>query len=265
MASWASYPYDSSVILVTGAGSGIGRAIARAFLEHGANVAVCGRTEESLQETCAGAPDDRVLISRADMSSPADIARTLGAVRERWGRIDVVIANAGVSLPGTIDDLDEESWTRMRSINLDGLIALAREVVPSLRETKGSFIAISSVSGVGGDWNQVGYNATKGAVNLLVQSMALDLGRDGVRVNAIAPGFMRTAQTQSRLDDPVFWEALRNRLALDRPGEPDDVARVALFLAGADAAYITGTVIPVDGGVTASSGTPRPPYQISEY
>jgi NAD(P)-dependent dehydrogenase (short-subunit alcohol dehydrogenase family) len=102
------------------------------------------------------------------------------------------------------------------------------------------------------------HNATKGAVNALVQSMALDLGRDGVRVNAIAPAFTATRQTQERLDDPVFRSALHDRLALDRAADPEDVARAALFLASPDAAYITGVVLPVDGGTTASVGTPRP-------
>lgn len=161
-------------------------------------------------------------------------------------------------MAGTIDTLDGSTWEQMRSINIDGLIRLARVSMPWLRESRGTFLAISSVAGFGGDWNQAGYNATKGAVNALVQSMALDLGRDGVRVNAIAPAFTATRLTQERLDDAAFWAALRDRLALDRPAEPEDVARAALFLASPDAAYITGIVLPVDGGTTASVGTPRP-------
>lgn len=169
-----------------------------------------------------------------------------------------MIANAGFAMAGTIDTLDGSTWEQMRSINIDGLIRLARVSMPWLRESRGTFLAISSVAGFGGDWNQAGYNATKGAVNALVQSMALDLGRDGVRVNAIAPAFTATRLTQERLDDAAFWAALRDRLALDRPAEPEDVARAALFLASPDAAYITGIVLPVDGGTTASVGTPRP-------
>lgn len=113
--------------------------------------------------------------------------------------------------------------------------------MPFLRASHGTFLAISSVAGLGGDWNQAGYNATKGAVNGLVQSMALDLGRDG-----------------ERLHDPTFWDALRDRLALERAAEPYDIAGAALFLASQDTSYITGVVLPVDGGTTASVGTPRP-------
>ncbi|SJM65153.1 SDR family NAD(P)-dependent oxidoreductase [Gulosibacter sp. 10] len=258
MTTWARYPYEGRAVLITGGGSGIGRAIARAFLEQGATVAVCGRRREPLEETLAGAEAGRGIALVGDMAEADEIERVVGEAREALGGIDVVIANAGLSEPGTIEDLDEASWERMRSINLDGLIRLARATVGELRRTSGAFIAVSSIAGLGGDWNQTGYNATKGAVNTLVQSMALDLGRDGVRVNAIAPGFTTTKQTRERLEDPVFWERLRDRLALDRAGVPEDVAKAALFLASPDASYITGAVLPVDGGVTASCGTPRP-------
>jgi meso-butanediol dehydrogenase/(S,S)-butanediol dehydrogenase/diacetyl reductase len=256
--AWARYPYDGAVVVVTGGGSGIGRAIARAFAEQGARVAVAGRREQALHDTLADVPDDRRLVIAADAATEAGVAAIVTAVITRWGRVDVAVANAGLSEPGTVDELDDASWERMRSVNLDGLIRFARAVVPHLRTSRGTFLAMSSVAGFGGDWRQAGYNATKGAVNALVQSMALDLGRDGVRVNAIAPAFTATALTQERLDDPVFRAALLDRVALDRPAEPDDIARAALFLASPDAAYITGVVLPVDGGTTASVGTPRP-------
>ncbi|WP_104135804.1 SDR family NAD(P)-dependent oxidoreductase [Cryobacterium sp. Y62] len=259
MIAWARYPYDETRLLVTGAGSGIGRAIARAFLEQGARVTVAGRRAEALRETVKDFTSDCSLIIEGDMAVRADVEMAVRAATEIWGGLDTVIANAGLCEPGTIDELTNESWERMRSINIDGMIHLARAAVPALRKSRGSFTAISSIAGMGGDWRQVGYNATKGAVNAFVQSLALDLGRDGVRVNAIAPAFTSTQQTQERLDDSVFWSALRDRLALERPATPNDIARAALFLASPDAAYITGVILPVDGGTTASSGTPRPP------
>lgn len=256
--AWASYPYEGTVVLVTGGGSGIGRAIAQAFLAQGASVAVTGRRAEPLAETVAGFPSERTLTVAGDASTEAGVAAALAAVTDRWGVLDVVIANAGTSEPGTADDLDDATWERMRSINLDGLIRLARLSLPHLRSSRGNFLAISSIAGFGGDWNQAGYNATKGAVNAFVQSMTLDVGRDGVRVNAIAPAFTASVLTQARLDDPAFSEKLHDRLALDRPAVPGDIARAALFLASPDAGYITGVILPVDGGTTASVGTPRP-------
>jgi len=258
MIAWAQYPYEGTTVLLTGGGSGIGRSIARAYLEQGASVLVTGRHAETLQETVAGFPLDRAAVLVADMATEDGVCAAVAETARRWGRLDIVVANAGTSSPGTIEDLDDAQWTRMREINLDGLIRLARASVSALRASRGSFLAISSVAGFGGDWNQAGYNATKGAVNALIQSMALDLGRDGVRVNAIAPAFTATRLTQDRLDDAAFWAALRDRIALDRAAEPADIARAALFLTSPDAAYITGVVLPVDGGTTASVGTPRP-------
>jgi meso-butanediol dehydrogenase/(S,S)-butanediol dehydrogenase/diacetyl reductase len=258
MTAWASYPYEGTVVLVTGGGSGIGRAVARAFAEQGASVVVAGRRSEPLTETLAGFAPERTLAVAADVAEADGVRHVVEATLERWGRIDVVVANAGLSEPGRIDELDDASWERMRSVNVDGLIRLARATVPHLRASRGNLLAMSSVAGLGGDWNQAGYNATKGAVNALVQSMALDLGRDGVRVNAIAPAFTATRQTQERLDDPRFSRKLLDRIALDRAAVPEDIARAALFLASPDAAYITGVVLPVDGGTTASTGTPRP-------
>lgn len=253
---WAQYPYSGRVVLVTGGGSGIGRAIARAFLSQGAAVAVAGRRRESLVQTVEGYQN--ASVHAADMSTTEGVDRVLDEVAAAHGRIDIVVANAGLSLPGTIEDLDPDSWVRMRSINLDGLILLARAAVPWLRASRGVLLATSSIAGLGGDWNQTGYNATKAAVNALVECMALDLGCDGIRVNAIAPGFIATAQTQDRLDDPDFWGALDDRLGIPRAGRPEDIARAALFLCSPDASYITGVVLPVDGGITAACGTPRP-------
>lgn len=258
MIAWARYPYDGTRVLVTGGGSGIGRSIAQAFLEQGARVAVTGRRAGPLRETVEGFSPNDSLVFEGNMAVRGEVEEAVDAVTTAWGGIDVVIANAGLSEPGTIDELSDESWERMRSINIDGMVHLARAVVPALRLSRGSFTAISSIAGLGGDWQQVGYNATKGAVNAFVQSLALDLGRDGVRVNAIAPAFTSTKQTEERLSDPVFWSELRGRLALDRPAVPADIARAALFLASPDAAYITGVILPVDGGTTASTGTPRP-------
>lgn len=217
MIAWATYPYTGRVVLVTGAGSGIGRAIARAFLEQGACVAALGRSPEPLNESVAGFDANQTMVIPTDITDPAALTAAVTATRERFGRLDVVIANAGTSAPSTIDTFDDAAWAEMRSINVDSMIRLARLTVPMLRESRGNFLAVSSVAGLGGDWNQFAYNATEYAVNGLVQS-----------------------------------------LALDRVAVPEDIARAALFLAGPDAEYITGVVLPVDGGTTASSGTPRP-------
>ena len=148
------------------------------------------------------------------------------SVTDRFGRLDVVVASADTSEPSNIETFGDDAWERLRAMNLDAIISLARLAGPALRATHGNFVAISSIAGLRGDWGQFAYNATKAAVNALVQSLALDLGADGVRVNAIAPAFTVSRLTQERLDDPgiaavcVFgWEedadAIHRRM-LDR-------------------------------------------------
>ncbi|MFJ3776125.1 SDR family NAD(P)-dependent oxidoreductase [Streptomyces sp. NPDC090075] len=258
MIAWARYPYQGRVVLVTGAGTGIGRATARAFLEQGASVAVLGRHPEPLREAVTGFDAERVQVLRADVTDAGALERAVAAVAERFGRLDVVVANAGTSEPSRIDTFDDSAWERLRSVNLDSVLGLARLTVPLLRATRGNFVAVSSIAGLRGDWGQFAYNATKAAVNAFVQSLALDVGADGVRVNAVAPAFTISRLTRQRLDDPEFRARLLDRVALDRVAEPEDIARAVLFLAGPDAGYITGAVLPVDGGTSASSGTPRP-------
>lgn len=258
MIAWATYPYGGTVVLVTGGGTGIGRAIARAFLEQGASVAVAGRTRSALDEVGSGFPADRTLVIPADFTVEGAADAAVAAVLARFGRLDVVVANAGSSEPSHVDTFDDAAWERLRSINLDSVLRLARASVGPLRATRGNIVAISSIAGLRGDWGGYAYGATKAAVNVIVQGLALDLGADGVRVNAIAPAFTVSRLTQERLDDHEFLDRLLDRVALDRVALPDDIARVVLFVASPDAAYITGAIIPVDGGTSASSGTPRP-------
>lgn len=253
----ARFDFTGSTVLVTGGGSGIGAAIAAAFLGAGANVAVAGRRREPLESVVAGHPAERTAVISADLATSAQVDSLVAEVVARFGALDVVVANAGAYAGGAITEVDDAAWERMRSTNVDGTFYLARAAAPHLEASRGSLVAVSSVSGERGDWGQAGYNATKAAMTVLVRSLALDWGAAGVRANVVAPAMTATAMSGvSDVDDDALAPA-RERVALGRIGVPDDIAGAVLFLASDAAAYITGAVLPVDGGTSASTGQVR--------
>jgi meso-butanediol dehydrogenase/(S,S)-butanediol dehydrogenase/diacetyl reductase len=251
------YPFDGRTVLVTGGGSGIGAAIARAFLDSGANVVVTGRRQAALAETVQDAPEGRGLAVAGDVSDADDAARMVAVAVERFGSLDVVVSNAAAYASGDLADLAESEWAALRGTNIDGFLHVARAALPHLVESRGNLVAVASVSGLFGDWGQAAYNATKHAVVGFVQSLALDYGGRGVRVNAVAPAFTLTDMTAAVGRDDEALAPFVDRIALGRPGTPEDVAPSVLFLASDDAAYITGAVLAVDGGTSASTGQPR--------
>ncbi|MGZ8177265.1 SDR family NAD(P)-dependent oxidoreductase [Williamsia sp. SKLECPSW1] len=253
-----SYAVGEKVVVVTGAGSGIGRSIARAFLANDAMVVVTGRRRGPLEETVDGADEGRALVLPGDVSRRDDVDAMVAATLERFGRIDVVVSNAGVhDGGGDITELTDENWALLRGVNIDGFLHLAQATLPELVRAGGNLVAVSSVSGIAGDWGQAAYNASKHAMTGFVRSLALDYGGRGVRINAVLPAFTLTDMTSGMADDDEALAPFVNRIALGRPGEPEDVAPAVLFLASEDARYITGALLPIDGGTSASTGQPH--------
>jgi meso-butanediol dehydrogenase / (S,S)-butanediol dehydrogenase / diacetyl reductase len=251
------YDLDGKVVLVTGGGSGIGRAVARAFLDNGASVAVVGRRAEMLAETLAGHDGERTLALPADLADPAAARQVVADVVARFGRLDVFVNNAARYLSAAFTEMTDDEWDDLRRTNIDAFVHLARAALPELERTGGNVVAIGSVSGLRGDWGQAGYNATKALLMNFVQSLALDYGARGVRLNTVAPAFTHTEATQAVGTDPESLAPFVNRIALGRTAEPADIAPAVLFLASADAAYITGATLAVDGGTSASTGQPH--------
>ncbi|GLZ55556.1 SDR family oxidoreductase [Actinomycetospora sp. NBRC 106378] len=258
MSTGAHFDFSDSVVLVTGGGTGIGLAITRAFLDAGAIVAVAGRRREPLDEALRGAPADRALAVPTDLADRQQIGDLVDEVVRRFGRLDVVVSNAAGYVNGEITDLEDADWAAMRATNVDGFFHLAKKALPVLAESGGNLVAVSSVSGLAGDWGQAGYNATKAAVSNFVRSLALDWGPRGVRLNAVAPALTRTSAVAAVTENPSLLETFVDRVALGRIGEPEDIAPAVLFLASDAARYVTGVVLPVDGGTSASTGQGRP-------
>ena len=165
--------------------------------------------------------------------------------------------NAASYLNGPFAEMTAEQWDGLRRTNIDAFVYLAQQVLPELEKSGGNIVAVGSVSGIRGDWGQAGYNATKALIMNFVQSLALDYGARGVRVNSVAPSFTLTDVTAGMGDSPEALAPFVNRIALGRPAQPADIAPAVLFLASDDARYITGATLAVDGGTSASTGQPH--------
>lgn len=248
--------FNEKTVLVTGAASGIGLAAARRFLDEGARVVMLDIDEVALKEAAAGLPQDRVLVQVGDTADRQTAAAAVKAAVERFGGLHILVNNAGMATEGDITQTSEEDFERVMAVNVAGYFHMAKAAMPELVKTKGSIVMTSSVSGLGGDWNLFAYNTSKGAVSNMVRAMAMDAGKDGVRVNAVNPSFTNTGMTEDMVSNPELVAKFRERMPLGAPEDPEGVAAAMAFLASEDARLITGVNLPVDAGLMASNGQP---------
>lgn len=246
---------QNKIAIVTGAGSGIGRAIAEAFIREGAQVVLVGRRKDRL-EAVAHESGAAPLVISADVSKREDIDRVLQQATAHFGGIHVLVNNAGILHIGNAEQITEEQWDQTFDLNVRGLWLLSRGLLPHMRKAGGgSIINIASVLGINGARLRACYAASKGAVVLLTKCMAIDHGVDKVRVNAICPGFVETeltAEVLRRAPDPQAVRKERTAVhPIGRLGEPEDVAGMAVYLASDESAWVTGATLAVDGGYLA--------------
>lgn len=246
------------VTLITGAGTGIGRACALLFAREGARVALAGRRHETLEQVVGeieGAGGEAAAVV-CDVTRSADVEKMIGAVVERFGRLDVLVNNAGAVLAANAEQTTEEQFDHLIAVNLKGTFLVSRAALSAMRQAgKGSIVNIGSILGIVGLRDRTAYCAAKGGVTSLTKAMALDHAAEGIRVNCICPSIVETellAKAFSAHPDP---QALRRQrvatIPLGRMGQPEDVARLALFLASDESSWITGAALPLDGGLTA--------------
>ncbi|HEX2330352.1 MAG TPA: SDR family oxidoreductase [Candidatus Angelobacter sp.] len=239
------------IAIITGGGSGIGKAIAAAFVREGAKAVICGRDHRKLEPAAAEiGPDCLPLIG--DIANDSVVKEIISATVQRFGGIHILVNNAGVLLPGTAESLTDEQWEQTFNLNVRAAWQLSRAVLPHMRAAGGgSIINIGSVLSFLGARNRVAYAASKGALLAMTRAMALDHAAEHIRVNCICPGIVETELVASfNLDEA----ARRQRIAMHpmgRFGEPKDIAGLAVFLAGDESAWITGAAYPVDGGYSA--------------
>ena len=248
--------FAGRVALVTGAARGIGRATAEQFAQHGARTALLDRDSQEV-DAAAGAirhaGADAMAIA-ADVADPAAVSRAVATCLDAWGRIDVLINNAGIHFARAVDAYSDEEIDRILSVNLKGALYAVRAALPALRETRGSIVSVSSMTGLVGQSHGAVYVATKGALVSLTKALALELAADGIRVNCVCPAGVDTPLMRgwaATLPDPEA--VLRGQAAMhltNRLASPDEIAAAILFLASADASFITGVALPVEGGAT---------------
>ena len=249
---------SGKVALITGGGTGIGRACALEFAREGARVAVAGRRKELLSALAAEIYNNggEALAVSCDVADAADVERALDLAVARFGRLDVVVNSAGLLLPGAADETSEAHFDQVLAVNLKGTFLVSRAALARLRKSGGgSIINLGSVLSLVGMQKRVAYAAAKGGVLQLTRAMALDHARENIRVNCICPAIVDTPlidELASRHPDPQAFRRMRaEQLPMGRLGTPQDVAYLAVFLASDESTWLTGAALPLDGGLTA--------------
>ena len=249
---------EGKVALITGGGSGIGRASALRFAAEGASIVASDLSEASAVETVAAIREagGEATAVAGDVVSSDDAKAMVQAAVDAYGKLDVLVNSAGVS--GRVEGVShEEVWDKVMDVNLKGTYLVSWHAVPEMEAAGGgSIINLASIMalvgypvGMGGGFNP--YNASKGGVLQFTRNLAIDLARKNIRVNCICPGYVETNMTRRLTENPESYEALKGRHPMGRLGQPDDIANAALFLASDEAAFVTGAPLIVDGGYTA--------------
>lgn len=241
---------EGKVCMITGAASGIGKAASLLFAQEGAIVAACDVSESSLNALVEEAKDlpGKVEPYVLDVTNREQVKEVVESIVQKYGRIDVLVNNAGITRDALLVRMKEEDWDAVINVNLKGVFNVTQAVVPHMiKQRSGSIINVSSVVGVYGNPGQTNYAASKAGVIGMTKTWAKELAGRNIRVNAVAPGFIETPMTE-KLPDKAR-EAALSRIPLGRFGKPEEVAQVYLFLASDESSYITGQVIGVDGGL----------------
>lgn len=241
----------NKIAIITGAGSGIGRGIALAFVKEGAKVLVADWSEQGGEETVAQIKKEKgeAVFIKTDVSKTADVGQMVKTCLDKFGRVDILVNNAGIYKAYNLHEMSEENWDEVIGINLKSVFLGSKEVIPEmLKRGNGKIVNIASIAGLVGFAQSGAYCASKGGIIALTKEMALDYAPKKINVNCICPGVIKTAMTQDMVDDPATKQFLESSTPYPRLGEPEDIAMAAVYLASDESDFVNGAVLAVDGG-----------------
>ncbi len=244
--------FEGKVAIVTGGSNGIGAAIVARLVAEGAKVMIADIAPPATL-------DDYTRFVRTDVGVSSEVEAVVAATLAEWGRLDVLVNNAGIGALAETPDMAEDVWDKVFAVNTRAVYLFCRAAIPAMKVQGGAIVNIASISGLSGDYGMGAYNASKGAVINYTRSLALDCARDGIRVNALCPGLIETAISAATLARPDDREAWLAPIPLGRTGTPEEMASIVAFLASDEASYMTGSIVAADGGTTAHTGQPNIP------
>ena len=237
--------------IITGGGTGIGLATARAFYQEGAKIILFGRRKEKLEKAVEKLGDSAIIV-QGDMTNNNDLDQLINETLHNFKKIDILVNNAGLFNGSPLHEISDSQWDEIMDINIRSVFQLTRRVLPAMLSQKyGSIIHISSILGLIAVPQVAAYNVSKGALNQFSRSIAVEYGSSGIRSNSICPGLIATDMTADLMKDADLMKEWSKEYPIGRFGKPEDVANACLYLASDESSFVTGITLPVDGGFTA--------------
>lgn len=249
---------QGKVAIITGSNAGIGEAIAKLFADEGAQVVVTGRRKEELDRVVKGigVNGGRALAVAGSVTDEAHVREVVAQATRTFGKLHIVVNNAGIGDFGKrLHEIDDATWANVLDINLTGVFRMTRAAIPELiKNGGGSIVNISTVASLVGLRGLSAYAASKGGLDALTRSLAVDYAQDNIRCNSVNPGLVDTPMAAPLMADPASLEPIMAQYAIRRPGKPEEIAKMVLYLASDEATWVTGQTFPIDGGMTISKG-----------